>query len=104
MGGSDTTAKVLLDAKGLAGGTMAVLIRSLAVPGVQPGHYEVIGRVQAVFVAHVIGAGAGAYRTWQEAWDDFARAPAATLAAREGLVRANGVTVQYELHRWDAPR
>ncbi|HLN24647.1 MAG TPA: hypothetical protein VK558_11750, partial [Patescibacteria group bacterium] len=96
--------KVLVDARALSGGTMATLIRGLAVPDVQPGHYEVIERVQAVFVAHVVGAGAEAYGTWQEAWDDFARTHLAAMAAKKTLVRAQGGTVQYELLRWDRPK
>lgn len=99
--GNTTIDNVLQDARTLSSGTMAALIRALAVPNVSSGHYEVVERVRRAFASHVEGAGAGRFSTWQEAWADFRATPQAVEAVAGGPVHAEGGSVLYELHFWD---
>ena len=76
-----TADRILSDVRELSSGTMATLIRQLAVPGVQPGQYEVVERVRIAFAAHVVGVGAERFQTWQDAWGEFCRTPQAAESA-----------------------
>jgi hypothetical protein len=95
------TDSVLRDIRALSSGTMATLIRELAIPNIKSGSYEVVDRVRSAFVAHVAGVVPGKYEAWQDAWDDFARTPQAIVVAAGGPVHAEGAGIRYELHFWD---
>jgi len=98
---SATIDNVLQDVRALSSGTMAALIRELAVPNVHSARYEVVERLSRAFSAHVEGAGAGRFSNWQDAWASFRATPQAVEAAAGGPVYAEGASVQYELHFWD---